>query len=676
MSKYGIDFYGPPTVYGEIPLITFDARPVTAVSTDYGEIKVTWHTPTGSWDRLRLTRDTAGFSPRADMGTMLVDASSVGATPPTEFLDTGLTEGQFYYYTVWVHDVTIPTLPTWKRAGDVIGLAVQDWGHSSRMFALVPMIYRDKDAETPDNATGRGQLERFLDIPGFQADHIRTEFETLKSINDPDKVSGGLLPLMARQLGFGYEADLGMRLARTQMKNAVHIYKHKGAAIGVEALVSSLTGWAPTITIGRNLALDQNDAAAATSTGRWTNVANATVGRRRYDDVSAPGALSGGGIPGTPAGASTGDVGAGSWMLLLTALGAGDMVVQSFPAGTSYNNRTWGIPVAGSLPYTISVYSRALDTVRSVRIGVEWFDINGVSLGAVTENTAASNSTSLWTRHVYTVTSPANARFMRVQLRAQTAILNDRIGLGALQVEQGSAATAYQSARSIRIQFAADRVNLVPNPSGEVNTTGWTTTGTSAFVADTAQFRDGVQSFKLTATGGNMSMQTAAGAGGMAVTPLRYYIASAYDFKPSGTVRQIRVDIIWYTAAGATISTTTGTAVDQTVGSWSRAYVLGLAPATAAFAAVMVTILAAGAAEIHWVDSVLMESGTMLLDYFDGSSYSAEGEYMWDQAVGTPGNARSHFYSRRLIKNYRLNTRLVEFLPAGSTYALLYSGQT
>jgi len=313
---------------------------------------------------------------------------------------------------------------------------------------------------------------------------------------------------------------------------------------------------------------------------------------------------------------------------------------------------------------------------RSVRVGVEWFDSSGVSLGAVTENTAAANSTSAWTRHVYTVTAPANAVFLRVQLHVLSALANDRIAFAALQVEQAASVNNYQSARSVRIQFAADRVNLVTNPSAEVNVTGWTPTN-AALVVDTTQFLYGTQSFRLTASSAaNMSMATAAGTGGIPVTALRFYTVSAWGFKPSGTARQIRVDIIWYTAAGAVISTSTGTPVLEVLNAWTRASVSVLAPATAAFAAVVVNVLAAGNTEQHYFNGVLLEIGSQLLDFFDGSSYSAEGEYMWDQASGTPGNTRSHFYSRRLIKNYRLNTRLVEFLPAGATYALLYAGQS
>lgn len=669
MSRYGINFYGPGTYYGEVPLIEFDSRPMSAQSPDYGSLLVRWHSPAGAWDLLRVTRDNFGFAPRADMGTKVLEVPKTNGV--TQYTDTTLEPGRFYYYTVWVR-ATIDM--QWRRAGDVIGLVTKDWGYRAHMYELIPAIYREKDLDsTGYRLYGKGQLERFMDIFGFQADHIRTEYETLKLVNNPSTVSGGLLPLMADQLGFGYETELGMRLARQQMKNAVHVYKHKGAQLGIEAVTSVLTGWAPTVTQGYNLALDQNDTSAKESVGRWVNTSNTTVGRRSTSDVTSPGAISGPVPP--PAGASTGDEGSGTWMLLTTAIGAGDMVLQSFPAGTAYDNRTLSIPVGAALPYTFSIYSRALDAVLSVQIGVEWFNVSGVSLGAVTWNTAAANATASWTRHTYSLSSPAGAAFVRVSLRSLSAALGNRVVFAALQVEQNATVRAYQGARSIRIKFAADRVNLVPNAGAEVNVTGWTPVN-ATITRSTAQFQAGAASFQMTATaGGNMSATTTTGTGGMPVIPLRYYTASFFDFKASGTVRQIRADIIWYTAAGAPIATVLGTTINQTIGSWvlSRASVTALAPVNAAFAAVVVNVLAAGAAETHWYDSVLFEIGQMVLDYFDGASYSNEGEYMWGL---TPGGSPSYFYSRRLIKNFRLNQRLPEFLPAGASWSLLYAEQS
>jgi len=596
MSRYGINFYGPGTYYGEVPLIEFDARPVTAQSQDYGAMLVRWHSPAGDWDFLRVTRDSYGFAPRADMGTMVLEVPKASGT--TELRETGLQPGKFYYYTVWVR----ATLDQqWRRAGDVIGLVTKDWGYRSYMYELIPMIYREKDMDTPQfRLYGKGQLERFMEIPGYEADHIRTEYETLKYVNDPQRCSGGLLPLMADQLGFGYENELGMRLARQQMKNAIYIYKHKGTQLGIEALTSVLTGWAPNVNQGYNLALDQNDSAFAESTGGWTSVSNTTISRRSITDTSGGyGAITGPVPP--PVGASTGDNGSGDWNGLLTASGAGDMVVQSFASGTDAQNRQRGIPVKGGYPYNISIYTRALDTARSVRLGVQWFDANGTSLGAVAEDTAVSNSTGTWaganSRAQFLTVAPVNARFLRVQLRVMSAASGEKHLISAFQVE------------------VAPNLLSENNSSFETNITGWEGDNNATPSWDTTQAYVGTASLKMTSNaGGDMKVRLLTGAptgatSGYQQTLVPVTVGVTYQatvmFRATSVARLCRVDIRWFTAAGAFISTSVGSAVTDSTSGWMVNSVTAAAPATAAYAAVVPVVLATGGAgEVHFIDFV------------------------------------------------------------------------
>lgn len=797
----------------------FDARPLTGVSIDYGKILVEWRTPSGDWDLLRLNRDSFGFVPRADYGTTLVESPKVGA--PTSVVDSGLQTGRFYYYTVWVRAVLDGQ---WRRAGDVIALATHNWGVGGQLFERVPNFYRLQDQATPGfSLYGKGQLERFLLIPGFEADHIRSEYESLKWVNDPDRVSGGLLPLMARQLGFGYETELGMRLVRQQMRNAVHIFKHKGAQLGIEAFASVMTGWAPTVVVGHNLVLDQNDSSFKEGTGRWVSVGNTTLGRRDVSDESPPGAIAG--PVDSPPGASTGDAGSGDWMLLLTADDAGDMVIQSFAVGIDYDNRTYGIPVQENTGYLYSLYSRALDTVADVQLGVEWFDAAGASLGVVTENAAASNATGDWTRHMYSVYPVPRGRFLRLQVRVVSAAQDDRHLIDAVQLEghsnhltynqasletdatgwsssgnaptlessddvaldgsrslkitstatgstqavttpnipvvQGKTYTAranirggttgltackvqinwrdenggllttldgnafnsttnwqesaavgqpepgatlmsikvlfnstsigdviyadyisvvesdlgdYQGARAVRIQFQADRVNLVKNASFEVDDAGWEASGNSAVAQTTDQAAFGSNSLEVTSLAAGATYAQISTGSAFPVVENQIYTASAY-FRAATDPRTAQLWIRWLDDEGTVLgnSALSQEQANSTTG-WARGSVTAAAPAGATQAVVPVQFLGTGdAGEIHYVDGVLVERGTTVGDFFDGASFSNEGEYMW-QVDGDPGNTASHYYSRRLIKNFRLNQRLSEFLPAGASWALLYAG--
>jgi hypothetical protein len=86
-----------------------------------------------------------------------------------------------------------------------------------------------------------------------------------------------------------------------------------------------------------------------------------------------------------------------------------------------------------------------------------------------------------------------------------------------------------------------------------------------------------------------------------------------------------------------------------------------------------VVISGALADETYLLDGALLERGSALREYFDGSTRSDSAEYMWEAAFH---NSPTHFYSRRLIKNFRLNQRMQDFLPAAATYTLLYARDT
>lgn len=73
-----------------------------------------------------------------------------------------------------------------------------------------------------------------------------------------------------------------------------------------------------------------------------------------------------------------------------------------------------------------------------------------------------------------------------------------------------------------------------------------------------------------------------------------------------------------------------------------------------------------GVGVTFWVDDVLCEEGNQLLDYFDGSSPSAD--YLW---AGTPWRSSSHYYQGFRSNNYRLNDIVKSVAPHGSQYQIL-----
>ena len=140
-----------------------------------------------------------------------------------------------------------------------------------------PMAYRDADAVLVDpynpwpESNPTPPLQRFLSLLGFQMDFIRTELESLTSLNDALNCSGALLPLLAHQFGLPNEPEIGMQQERILISNAIHLYKIKGSPRGISEFVSILTSFpmAELAHHGYNVLLSRDDSVAETSIGTW-----------------------------------------------------------------------------------------------------------------------------------------------------------------------------------------------------------------------------------------------------------------------------------------------------------------------------------------------------------------------------------------------------------------------
>ena len=128
MAKYGVDYYGL-AFYGPRNSVDYSADPMVATPIDYNKIVVSWTTPSGMWDLMRLSRNPYGFPLTPDDGDVLFEDENTLSR--TFFTDNGTipTEGSFkpghpYYYTLFVRQ---STSKTWLQAGTAIGIAVKDF---------------------------------------------------------------------------------------------------------------------------------------------------------------------------------------------------------------------------------------------------------------------------------------------------------------------------------------------------------------------------------------------------------------------------------------------------------------------------------------------------------------------------------------------------------------------
>lgn len=165
------------------------------------------------------------------------------------------------------------------------------------------------------------------------------------------------------------------------------------------------------------------------------------------------------------------------------------------------------------------------------------------------------------------------------------------------------------------------RVNLVTNPSIEIELDPWIDITNSSIVRDTTLFWNRTASLLLTsdAAGAEASFGSASGTSGFPVVEDTDYIASVYMLAPV-VVRNVRISIDWYDAAGVLLSSSDGATLASS-NIWQRISVSAASPVGAVFARLRGVMLnpTAAAEAIHF-DGFLLEQSTILGTYFDGAT--------------------------------------------------------
>jgi hypothetical protein len=207
--------------------------------------------------------------------------------------------------------------------------------------------------------------------------------------------------------------------------------------------------------------------------------------------------------------------------------------------------------------------------------------------------------------------------------------------------------------------------------------TGGVTTATRTSVTGTVYISS--NALKLTATGASVVVNSWDGsttAQQMAI----YYPNTNYTFsvhaKSSGTGNTATLSIKWYDSSNAFISTSSGvtTTITSAPGgsTWNQLYVTAVAPETAAYATVTITIATANGT-IILLDSALFENQSFVFPYFSGNGGPGRASaFKWEG--GVVDGSRSHFYKNyATISNRLANGALQNQILLGTTVALYYA---
>ena len=233
-----------------------------------------------------------------------------------------------------------------------------------------------------------------------------------------------------------------------------------------------------------------------------------------------------------------------------------------------------------------------------------------------------------------------------------------------------SSNSPFEDVRVTYIDMAADRINLIRNPSFEVDTTYWGTFNSTK--ATSSGGVSGSQSVQVTATSAAV-MGLYAGINSTASTKLSITSGDPYIFsvyvKDVNTSAQVRTSIEWYDASNSLLSTKNGTAYTINTSTWTRVYVTDTAPAGAVYATPTIYTTASVSNGTQFLlDDALFEYGSTLNPYFDGSfdgmNYSSNGiniDSMWERN-GTPHACRSHYYNNRVGNSGRIKSIITDGL--------------
>jgi hypothetical protein len=162
------------------------------------------------------------------------------------------------------------------------------------------------------------------------------------------------------------------------------------------------------------------------------------------------------------------------------------------------------------------------------------------------------------------------------------------------------------------------RTNLVTNPSLETNNTGWSSPQSGSVTRSTTFSLVGGASGRVTASSTvDSNMFTF----GITFSATGTHIGSAYIYIPVGSTLAGRTITISY--EGGTASTTNGASIPATLvaGSWVRASRVVTVNATGSKSIVfrLSGTLSTAVGQTLYIDAALLETGSTLLPYFDGT---------------------------------------------------------
>ena len=644
MAKYGVGYYGS-IKYGATPLLRLSVAPMSTLvsstkTTDFRKVIINWQSPYGIFTRFRLVRNQAGYPETAEDGVIIFDEfATAGGVSRSSFIDgqdnpndIPLVPGRQVYYRVFLFTDS----KIWVTAGSIAAIVPSNHGTHDTVMNVIPRVFTSKEQSPLGSIDTSSALYDFLYGMSFTVDEFYTLLDLLRPRHTGYETPVALIPAERNNVGLSAEPGLPTKNQKRLIREALYMYGHKGTKNGLQTYAESVTGFAPDITVSKNLLLTIQDSTFYGGLGNW--VFSSSTAEVSQEQVPSPGDN----VIDTTDTCKVTASGGGFSMLL-----GGD-----FPI-------TKGIPVTEGSEYIASCKVKSPTSAGNVSINIAWFDGTGTYISATTVSTISANNT--WKTLSNTATAPTGASYAGLDIGSN--------GSGVYYIDQvcmqlGNA-VAYDEARAVDIFLNPINTNYIANPSFEVNTTdGWTLSGsaTSSQDSDVSDIAYSSSNSNLITGTGSWSYTV----DDIAVFPGNYYTFSLYaktsaPFSVTFTGKDIDGNPTGH------VETTTF----NSTSAWTLFSVTDLIDALGEPNVAFYSIAISGTAGSYYIDCVQFEKAINPSDYFDGSLPSNFGA-IW---AGTANNSYTYLYPNKPSKIPRLGKTLNDWVPQNTFWRLrTYAG--
>jgi hypothetical protein len=197
-------------------------------------------TASPDWNRqIRILRKIGEYPQAyndADAEVFLVNSyAAIGGITET-YDDTGLLQGQIYYYALFAENLSGSWIHDWRLDRDS-AYPYARWGSAEYLFKSMPFGWQKADSE------GSGHLEDFLTIFGALCDNIKTDAENLGSLFEINSIHADLIEYLDDKIAWPTWYSAGGLQRRKDTAKAVDLYKLIGTESAYVQLLEGVSDW-------------------------------------------------------------------------------------------------------------------------------------------------------------------------------------------------------------------------------------------------------------------------------------------------------------------------------------------------------------------------------------------------------------------------------------------------